>query len=433
MSFPISNNPPNQQNNTKTDRSFPTKAWGYVISRLSAPLKKTCACLNRQFAIHVMHNPCNDFEQMNLRAAKNIHPSNKKHSSKGPSENYLLSNPASESELYSVLTIRAKMQQDPSIARTVREIFQMEMAMEGYSPSYHCMNSQVYCYTLFTKELLGTIYDNSNEVPSQNPLVRFPNSAGTKTMKEFLNLFPVQDKYDHIDAVRKEVLCLNPYFFANLMADGESTWFMYVENKSVSPPTPKQFFVMLCKQFGILLNEDEKEKHSAKFEELAGELDRMAYTYIRQISSSNPDVRDNMSQRGVVLQMLIPDDLIDDICYASEAYGIPEKNPKKLSERLKMLRHKPRSEKTMQIRMLAQSILVPNHHIVVNSFGYGDFFEITPETCRRPSGMPDQDWMRALKAVERKSEILAEARKLFQDLFLTCRTANVSDSEAQRN
>lgn len=235
-----------------------------IIQCLPPNGKMKFAATSKQMAILVYFDPSGPLEKMDERAVGKIPRILQLPEGIGPSERFLSSNPASAEELYKVKIVQTHMRIDPSVARTARNILLIERAHPSYYPLYHAMCRTVYCYTPLTRELLAAGYPDSEELPCRVPLIRFPNPTGPATVAELFDMYPPTDtyatKYDHEPTVQREIISLNSHLFSNLMVDGESTWFMYYEDKSVKPPSSDAFFEMLCNQYRLLPDRGMREE-----------------------------------------------------------------------------------------------------------------------------------------------------------------------------
>lgn len=400
---------------------LPVRIWNNIFKYLPEIDRSACATTSRRLDILANHDPSVELRNMNQRKA----PPNPviRHISqgKGPSTLYLFGNPTSPKETYGIQIIRKWMEKDPTVAKTVMEICQIEQEAIGYATGYHAMNVATFSLAFFNQIFLSTPYLQDEAFPCSVPLIRFPSVHGPKTIQEFLTQYPPSvdshEHYDHLGAVKKELLALNPYLFANLMQAGESTWEFYIENKNVSPPDILGYFKMLCAHYKVPEQPELLDTLSA----LQAELIELAERFSRRFLSES--ARDTEYQKGMILQLLIPFNLIDQVAYASLPYGkIDESTLLPLSERCLTLRTDQRSavissqKYEMQMRVLIQSLFVPSHGIKVIAHGCYDFFSETPP--QKPSSMSPRDWEKIQTFLARKNEIIKEAKKIFSKMLL---------------
>lgn len=79
----------------------------------------------------------------------------------------------------------------------------------------------------------------------------------------------------------------------------------------------------------------------------------------------------------------------------------------------------------MQVRMLAQSAFAPKNGVKVITHGCDDFFTATPETMDLPPAISAKDAARAKEIIQQKQALLADARAMFQEMFLKTKTPSI--------
>ena len=124
------------------------------------------------------------------------------------------------------------------------------------------------------------------------------------------------------------------------------------------------------------------------------------------------EVTENSPVLGVLLQLLVPEEVIDKVAYASGAYGQPDPKFEPLSKTLKELRENPRQHSGMQVRIMAQHLMVPEHKITVILYGLLDFFTV------KEADLKENDTVKLnqlQEAVRERDAIQQEARTLFRD------------------
>jgi hypothetical protein len=389
--------------------NLPVPLLNNVMSFLPQNDRGSAASVSQRFEHVVNHPTFSELENMRKRRAKSISPKTQQPTKiMGPTRKFLMADPTSGSEKYQVSTIKVKMDGDRNVAKLVLTICSIEDESPQYIPFYHAMNLNTYLFSMFTRILLSIPYQD-NEFPCSNPLIRFPESHGPKTVDELFAQHPVpKDKnahYDHSPDVQRELLSLNPDLFANLMTDGESTWQFYLNDQSVHAPNTENFFRALCKKYHVPMG----SKYFDLLLKLHAELCDTAAKYSR-LNCSAESREMGAGGKGVVLQILVPQELVDDVAYASLPYGMPDTSSSKpLSQRCLALRNNPRTE--MQARLLCQSLFVPDHKTKVLTHGYGEFFEREP---RRFSQVSDADWGKQQKLIVERNKIRCKIKAVFK-------------------
>ncbi len=399
-----------------SEDQLPVGVWSHIIDYLPDSDRRSCALVSHRLEIIDLYDPSADLEKMGIRKAASMPQITSVSFTPGPSQMFLFSNPKSPEELNKIRSISVKMQVDPNVAKTVLNICGLETLNPEYIPFYHAMNLPTYVFSLFTRILLSMPYLPFEKFPCSSPLIRFPSPDGPKTVQDLFEQYPIPkssaEPYDHIQNVQKELLCLNPHLFANFQQDGESTWFFYIENRSVNPPHIDAFFEALCRQYKIPVNQKEIEK----LVKLHGTFCALGNSYARlNLSAENRETED--SSRGVVLQILAPIPIVDKVAYPSLPYGkIDSSSPSPLSKRCLALRKDPRGESGMQARMLAQSVLIPDHRIKVIAHGCGGFYsEKAPDRLLETT---DKDWAKQKDLLAQKKKTMLEIRSVFSEMMV---------------
>ena len=341
--------------------------------------------------------------------------------SNGPTSSFLLQGFSSTDSKYktNIKAIQAKRAQDPLIEKSVNEICKNEKKNQDCVPLYHGLSDAAYLNMLFNGFMVSLLED---EHFHQNLLPRFPNSSGPTNVDELKKLHPpekYQESYDHAPAVQRELMSMSPCLFSNFNTDGESSWFFFITNKSVNPPRADVYFNWLCEKYQLIFTPEQKKIYEERFCALHDSLQNGLKRYQRLITPSSQ--RENREDIGVMLQILIPNKLVNDICYASVAYGAPDPKYPDLLTTLKDLRKNPISYPDLQIRVLAQSLMVPEHGIQIIPHGCGDFFSPIPPS-QRPIEIAEKDWERLNAVLKEKNDTLNEVKGLFKEMIVnsTC-------------
>jgi len=400
---------------TSNTKALPVPAWRRIIHCLTEKEQGICALVSRRLRTLALYDPSIDLENMHKRKAVRIGPITALPQAYGPCHHFLYSDSLSLEDSFEIEEfIQSRTQKDPYVAKTVLDVCKIESIHPEYIPLYHAMNITTYIFSLFTRILLKMPYLPNEKFPCSAPIIRFPSPDGPKTIEELFRQYPLRnptERYDHRKDVQKELLALNPHLFANMEKRGESTWDLYLENESLDPPNSNVFFKMLCAHYKLSFTQE----HIDKLIELQSELVALTIQFERL---NLEDVRTLKSKnRGILLQILVPLAVLDQVAYASRPFGkINKESDLPLSERCLRLRSNPRIEPNMQIRLLAQSIFVPHHHIKVFTHGCGDF--LSNEELIKPDKMNEVDWVKQEKRIVRKKAILNEARELFSKMML---------------
>ncbi len=395
---------------------LPVRAWRRAIAYLSETDQDACAVVSKQLAILVLSDPTAGLEAMDKRKKTILNynpiPSEFRGSTQGPTGRFLFDHPRSKDLRIQNIhqKIKDRMGGDPTFDQTMKKVCEIEHAHPDYIPLYHGGSLELMVFMSLTRALLSTPYIPGMETfPCSNPMIRFPSPDGPKTIGEALSEFPPNFD-DVIETVRNELLACNPSLFANFDINGESTWDYYLSNRSCTPFRIQSFLQNLCKSYQIKPH----QKYLDQLEVLHTELYRLAITYVEQ---NMPSPSHYLAIEGMLLQILIPARVLDKIAYASVAYGEIQKNDKSLLERCLTLRNDPDSQPLMQVRLLAQSILINGYGIKVFAHCCGGFFDEHGITDK-PKRMTDKQWAIQTNCLARKEEILKEAREIFTKMIL---------------
>jgi hypothetical protein len=241
--------------------------------------------------------------------------------------------------------------------------------------------------------------------------IRFPSSEGHKTIKDFLTAYPLPKEfsfYDHQEPIRSELLSCNPHLFSNFDRRGESTWDLYLNDDDTGDAQKNEsFFRDLFKRHHIPFTRNDLEEMISLYEELVDLCQRF-----NQLGKL-PGTR---SSENMILQILVPRQLIDSVAYAATDFGHASPSELPLSQRCLSLRENPIKETTLQVRVLAQSILVPDHHIKVFAHGCGGFF--ADEDPIRLTSNSKEYWEAQQHCFAKKKEILVQINEYLTKMML---------------
>jgi hypothetical protein len=395
---------------------LPVRAWRNTIGYLSEKEQDPCALVCKRLAILVICDPSADLEGMDKRKKtiplnrKKLLPVNYLRQILGPTGRFLFNHPSPNNPLIQSIheSIHEEMNYNPNVDNLVRKVCKIESMHPGYIPIYHGTRIEACASMEFIRRFLLTPYlEKTESFPCLNPMIKFPSPNGPKTIGEALGEFP-PGFWDSNPSIRKELLSCNPFLFANFYQNGESTWDYYLHNDNVHKQSVKAVFLELCETYQIEPN----QTYLDQLEAIHKELCLLAIDFARQ---NLPEKIRHKVIEGLLLQILIPSDVLDKVAYASLAYGVIQKSDKPLSKRCLELRQDPDSQPLMQIRLLVQSIFIPDYRIKVITHGCGDFFS----KCQlKPESMKEADWVKQEKRLLRKEEILQEASQIFKKMIL---------------
>jgi hypothetical protein len=395
---------------------LPVRAWRNIIGYLTEKEQDACTLVSRRSAVLVLCDPSVDLEGMDKR--KKSIPINYKPtlspllgSTIGPTVRFLSHHPRAKDpqiqEQHRI--IKAWMEDDVNVNQTVRKVCDIESTHPEYIPLYHGGRLAARVSMLFIEALLSTPYNlKAEKSPCSNPMIKIPSPDGPKTIGEALSEFP-PNFTDHMVDVRKELLSCNPFLFANYEQQPESTWAFYLYNLNIFSQSMGDFFQELCKNYHI----QPHSKYLAQLEILHQEFCQLAVAFTKQ---SLPERYHPLASLGVLLQILVPPAVLDKMAYASFAYGKVQKSALPLSERCLSLREDPDSQPLMQVRLLVQSIFIPEYRIKVYTHGCGGFF--SEESPKKPNPMTEKEWAIQTARLLRKEKILEEVRDIFTKMIL---------------
>lgn len=176
---------------------------------------------------------------------------------------------------------------------------------DGYSTFYH---GQDRIFLLF-QDMYKGLYEIVNKKQLCDfIMLRIPSKdAGTfKTIQQFLKHYINNDKisnwdFDHLDEVRQRLICLNPSLFGNTHRPGECTLSYFLGSHSIS----------VIDVLGLVQNTFDALAYKNMFNIYKKELKELSSL----LSSSEP------TKTGVLLQIFIPNKLVNELTYRCERYG----------------------------------------------------------------------------------------------------------------
>jgi hypothetical protein len=386
-----------------SENLLPVGVWRRIIDYLTMKEQDACTLVSKQLAILTLCDPSADLEEMDKRKipiciSSKLSPSEFHKSTLGPTGSFLAHPDPDMEDCFPGFyqSVKETMHGNPNVGQTVRNVCAIESAHPEHIPLYHGGRLEARVSMLFIHTLLSAPYSKTEKFPCLNPMIKFPSPIGPKTIEEAFSTFP-RIFNDHMPVVRQELLSCNPFLFAQYFSTGESSWDFYLSNYNVYPQSSREFFQELCKKYHIKPH----EKHLQRLEALYEELCQLANAFSGE------------KREGILLQLLVPPAVLDKMAYASIEYGRPFKSSKPLSERCLAFRKDHLSD-TMQVRLLVQSIFIPEYGIKVYTHGCGGFFS--------EEGSPDL--LSAQKCSEqkarllRKEKIIEEARDIFTKMIL---------------
>jgi hypothetical protein len=294
--------------------------------------------------------------------------------------------------------LQLELKADPHLKEILDTVIAAEREFGlAYQPFYHSLNTTVFLLGQSVKSLL-MIMNMGESVTEQaclfSPIqwLRFPQTADSpfpETVDEFLDKYPmpkaVKDggEYDdHHDEIKKWLLAVSPFLFSNFATAGESTWELFLTNRSVYPPDPKSFFNKLCDHFHLLPVPSVRAKYAEEFSELLGMGTNSASVFLRR---SRPAERREIPygdrgnrDYGILLQILVPKPLVDRIVYPCAEYGIPGKHRgKTMSQVFRTVSQDPLSSENIAVqgRMMTRPLVTRGNGIRVFNYGHTAFFQ----------------------------------------------------------
>jgi len=288
---------------------------------------------------------------------------------------------------------------DPPLRTIVDSIIEAEnIHGEAYQAFYHALNTNVHFFSIAVNTLLGVMNQGADLTEEERVLasihwLRFPQSRDSKfpdTVQQFLAEFPMEKavkdggKYDdHHPEIKQWLLAVSPFLFSNFSTAGESTWELFLTNRSVYPPDPKSFFNALCDHFHLLPDKKVRQQFAEEFANKLGEGADLASLFLRK--GRSPEQRDIVKgdrgnrDYGVLLQILVPKPLVDKIVYPCGAYGIQGEKYQgaKMSEVFKTICKDPLKwdNITVQGRLLTSPLVTRGNGIKVLTYGHTAFFQ----------------------------------------------------------
>lgn len=325
------------------------------------------------------------------------------------SEVFLRTDPVHRGVVYGKGNVEQELKCDPTLNQLIGDVIAAEKEYGlAYQPFYHSMNKTVYFFGFATKMLMQVMNQCEEEESSAfaqfSPIhwFRFPqmeDSAFPQTADDFLNQFPmplaVKDggEYDdHDKDIKQWLMAVSPFLFSNFDTAGESTWELFLENKSVYPPDEAAYFNALCDHFHLLPEPNERKRFAARFADLLGYASTQASTFLRRSRPAEQKERYDFGTRGnrdfgFLFQILVPKPLVDRIVYPCKEYGIPkEYRNRKMSEVFKTICADPTDIHNIQAqaRMMTSPLVTRGNQIKVMTYGHNAFFESSAgrQVCR---------------------------------------------------
>ncbi|MBS0653403.1 MAG: hypothetical protein JSR39_07765 [Verrucomicrobia bacterium] len=296
---------------------------------------------------------------------------------------------------------------DPLLKGLLEEVFTAEKEHAlGYQPFYHAATTNVFFFGFATKMLLQVMNQSaeaSESLSQFSPVhwFRFPqlkDSVFPVDVQKFLAEYPMTkmeagsvdksavDKNgynDHDNDVKQWLLSVSPLIFSNIHCSGESTWELFLQNKSVYAPDDIGYFNALCDHFHLLPNPSIREKYAQEFSDLLGSSCRSAGTFLRrsrpleQRTSCEWQDRGNRNL-GFLFQIFVPKPLVDTVVYPCKGYGLPmELEGCKISKIYQQISQDPTALNNVEVqaRMLTCPLVTPGNQIKVMTYGHNNFLQ----------------------------------------------------------
>lgn len=356
----------------------------------------------------------------------------------------------------SLSSIKKEIEDDASGNKVVCDVMQIENYYPDHTFFYHGMRLSNFLSTFFIDALFANIiHEKRNFIP----LMPLPSAAEPQTIQEFLALHPPDDDavYDTSPEVRRSLLSVNLSLFSNANNGWESTWKFYRQNSNMNIKGIRENLEGIFNKYKLVSDPIRKSDCLAQLEKQYKRLEKCAITY-QTLLASNIDGRKSLFKglpSGVVLQLAVPDELVDKVAYSCEDFGLPCDISKsggfsnlvqELShhERLARLSKNARVSRddgvyrfNTQARLLVPALQVPDHNIQAFVHGYGRFFdsrlkEISPlfkngeilpwgfsDNLRRAQKVDTMENSQAcLKLVKQKEEIILKIQAIFAEMLL---------------
>lgn len=351
--------------------------------------------------------------------------------------------------------IKKTILRDPAASKLVCDIDRIEKQYPQACFQYSGMCLRNYTSLLFTSALFSATLDEGDKVYERAAFLRLPEPDGAKTVQAFLKMNPPDENrcYDLQPHIRKELVSTSPVLFSNPHDPGECTWLYYRGNKNCMIRKSDEFFKMVFDRYGLVPDLDKRKAYIAQLSDLHLSLQRCAAEYLSVMRSE-----DSSEASGIVFQFGLSEDIVHEVCYTSQEFGIPNPNFDSFSEAIreqcegsypagaskKEIEAIEDDRLRLQGRLLAQSTMVPDHNIQTLVHGYGRFFcqEIGSETrkydmddrkssetasaaaakstwdmaaCQKLARQADEaeSSPKCKKLIAKKEEILAKAKRVF--------------------
>lgn len=389
-------------------------------------LSLICSFLNETDKLGIRSGLPSDLADMAKRTAKAVSPIAASRSASnteyGPSLTVLTQKHHKRLIEVELDKIKKTILSDPAASKLVCDIDRIEKLYPEACFQYSGMCLRNYTSFLFTSALFSATLDEGDKVAERAPFIRLPEPDGAKTTGEFLKINPpiAGRCYDLQAHIRKELVSTSPVLFSNPHDPGECTWLYYRGNRNCIIRRPDEFFTMVFDRYGLVPNGDKRKAYLAELGDLHIGIQHCAAEYLSAMRSEESDAT------GVVFQFPIHKDLAYEVCYTSEAFGIPHPTFSSFEETIG-----EQCEETypadadkneieaiederlrLQGRLLAQSTMVPDHNIQALIHGYGRFFCPRLNGERRNYDLDDYKGSDTTAAASNPKWDMAACRKL---------------------
>ena len=193
---------------------------------------------------------------------------------------------------------------------------------------YHGTSVENFLLILFHTYLSQIKY---NWVRKDFYLLRNPADFFNKdlSMKEFLEKYYFEDYinkigqpdyeegFDHVDEFKKWLLSTSTSFVSGTYTNSESSLYFFTQNRGGSS-TPYYLY-----QSRILKKYSSVRIKRFNDEELDGAIYKVGDFIIKKIEKLNSFIERIGDKSGMLLQILIPENIVDDCAYPCTSYGIP--------------------------------------------------------------------------------------------------------------
>lgn len=300
--------------------------------------------------------------------------------------------PKDSPEAYLQNGLIRKLMRNKYLDSVVKQIKNIENQNKpNYYSFYHACSLSAFIFTQFTGILIEVantcgkkFTENNLNTINKISWFRFPQSKDDEkyvTVSDFKDHFSLEegsaDQNDHEPKIQKQLLSIVPFLFSSLTDPGECSWNLFEDNRSVNPLTKEKYFNLLCDHFQLLPNSSDREKFLELFITLHGQFCFLAHEKLKIIHKAL-QMRDsgNVDPRGVICQILVPHRIASKVVYLSKPYGFIDHSQDEFSfeELMQKISVNPSEHAKLQFRILAHHIGNVNSGIVVNNYGYGNFF-----------------------------------------------------------